>query len=329
MPRATSVVLAAVATVVLAVGLTGCASRSAAPAGQPSSATAPATPSPPSEPTASPVLADVCLLGDDGSATATAAALTDAGLRVRTSARLPDLLDTRCAMLLSVSATHADAMAAAAAEHPDLPVAAAGLRSDEPPAPNLVRLGADISGAAFVAGYLAAATSASGSVGVLGQADDPGAHAAADAFASGAQHRASQDGRAVRVRGSGPARLVEDPAEAARVLDRWAARGVDVVLLASAGLADVPKPPGVAVVRVGEPGVGEALGWIVADPAATAVAVAQDVADGTFAAGDVTGSLADGGVRLVLGDMPSGRQAQVVALVEQVASGRIAVGPGG
>ncbi len=332
MPRATIAVAAAVMAVLLPAALAGCAGPSGAPA--PSVSAGAALPrtsaeSSPSaaEPTASPVLADACVLvGDDAPSTRIATELADAGLRVRTSAALADLLDTRCALVLSVSASRGEEMLRAAKEHPDLPFAATGVPTAAADPANLARLDSDVSGAAFVAGYLAAASTSDGVVAAIGLQDDPAAGPAVAAFAAGADHRASQDGARVDVR---PGRLVVDEARAAQAVQRWADAGVSVVLLASEGLASLPVPAGVRVIGRGGVRPDDALGWIVDDLSVPALAVAQQVADGTFSSGVVEGSLADGGVRLELGDVPEPARGQVDAVAEQVSSGRMAIGSGG
>lgn len=346
--RAAAGLAGCVAVLVLAAGCGSPASTSAPPTSAVPTPAASAVPTPsPSPaatvPTASPVLADACVIGPGADATAVdptvdvVQALESAGFRVRTGVAVTEgqvpetatgLLATRCALVMSVYEPYADQLVAVAQAHPDLPVAAAGITSSSTLPANVTRLGFDVGSAAFVAGYLAAGASSSGRLGALGLADDPEAERLARSFVAGARYRASQTGTDVSVLGS--SRRAADDRAAERLLRRWARSGVDVAFTASPGLSRLApvarqQQIGIGLEQERNPG---ALGWLVTDPAVSAVAVAQQVADGLYVGGDVDGTLADGGVRVEVGDVPPRLRTQVSAVVDDVASGRLATDPG-
>lgn len=283
-------------------------------------------------------LADACLVGPPaGSAAAERSdrvegALTAAGFTVRRTeavsaadvARTFDRLsDRRCALVLSVTDELGPALAAAAGDHPDVPVAATGLAAGTDLAPNVAALRFDRTGAAFAAGYLAARTTATGQVAAIGLRADADSPALIASFAAGVRHGATGP---VRTRGTKPPRLVADAVGAKRRLARWSERGTDVAFAASAGLGQAVAATAMSTVGLGADRVAGALGWIVEDPAVPAVEIAQQVADGRFAAAPIVGSLADGAVRLELGDVPVATRNAVDALALDISAGRIAVG---
>jgi basic membrane protein A len=280
-------------------------------------------------PTASTQPADACIVDSDvARAAGLAEDLVGAGFSVRPlpfAGAAVEIPRGGCALVISVDDSLASAMEQAARGHPDLPFAAAGVAGPPGAIANLAALRTDARDAAFVAGYLAAALTRTGQIGAIGLRRDRAAEAAIQAFAAGAAHRAAAGGTTVRIRGGGPARLLSDQAEVAPVLRRWTDRGVDVLFAASADLRIDPRGDLPRIVVGAASGADQdsgVLARIVPDLAVPARTVAEQVRDGVFVGGEVTGSLADGGVRLDLGEVPESIADAVAAVQAQIGSGR-------
>ncbi len=148
---------------------------------------------------------------------------------------------------------HGDAAIAAATAHSDVNFLVVGAQPTTA-LPNLKGLIFDASGAAFLAGYLAAAQSASGTVATFGGSQDPDTVTAMDGFVGGVAHHNQVKGTSVKALGwdsttqQGSILPGNDAAAARTVTEEFVSQGADVVYpvagQASTGALEVAQKSG-------------------------------------------------------------------------------------
>ena len=137
-----------------------------------------------------------------------------------------------CGLVTVIANT--DVAVAAAQAHPDVDFLLVGAQTSSD-LTNLKSLIFDSSGAAFLAGYLAAAQSTSGVVATFGATQDPDTVVAMNGFVGGVQHHNQTKGSTVQVLGWDEATqqgvfLPTADAQAARtVADEYVAQGADII----------------------------------------------------------------------------------------------------
>ena len=188
-------------------------------------------------------------------------------------------------------------------------------------APNVTSVVYRSEEAAFLAGYLAAGTTKTGSVGTFGGVDDPAVRATMDGFADGVRHYNEKNGKDVAVlgwnrderRGSFLGSF-HDTAKAKKVTQDLVDDGADVVLpvagQAAQGAADTvvaanrsghtvrliwPDTDGYEVLPAGREYV---LTSVLKGLSASVEDLVTHTADGTFTTGTTVGTLGNGGVGL-------------------------------
>ena len=258
-------------------------------------------------------------------------------------------IEEGCDLIIPVGFLLADATAAAAPANPDIFFSIVDVGWLE--APNLQGQAFQTDEAAFLAGYLAAGVSETGKLGAFGGIQIPTVTIFMDGFALGAAHYNSVHGTSVEVLGwdietqTGLFTNNFESLEDGRLMaEQLMDEGVDIIMPVAGpvGLG----PAAAAQERGGVYIVGVDNDWAVvneayADITLTSVMKFMDVTtfnaiksvvEGTFEAGLIMGTLANGGVGLAdyheMASMVSGDlQAEVDGLAAQIIAGEIATSP--
>lgn len=232
---------------------------------------------------------------------------------------LRSMVQQGCALTVSLGHQLAATTQKVAAAHPERHFAVVDDASVS--APNVTSVVYRSEEAAFLAGYLAAGTTKTGSVGTFGGVDDPAVRATMDGFADGVRHYNEKNGKDVAVlgwnrderRGSFLGSF-HDAAKAKKVTQDLVDDGADVVLpvagQAAQGAADTvvaanrsghtvrliwPDTDGYEVLPAGREYV---LTSVLKGLSASVEDLVTHTADGTFTTGTTVGTLGNGGVGL-------------------------------
>ncbi len=267
-------------------------------------------------------------------------------------ANINSLLGGACDVIITVGFLLGDATKTAAEQNPDQKFSIVDFAYD-PALPNVLGQVYATDEAAFLAGYLAAGMTGTGTLGVFGGINIPPVTIFMDGFHHGVTYYNSQKGTAVTVLGWDPATreglftnnfdsLDDGRAFAQNLYDE----GADIVLpvagpvgLGSAALADELGTDKLKII-----GVDADLYFT--DPAkkhvyltsitkrmdATVLQVIKAVMEGSFEGGVLTGTLANGGVDLapfhdMEGDVPDDLKAELAAVRQGIIDGSIDVSP--
>ena len=267
-------------------------------------------------------------------------------------ANINSLLGGACDVIVTVGFLLGDATKTAAEQNPDQKFSIVDFAYD-PALPNVLGQVYATDEAAFLAGYLAAGMTQTGTLGVFGGINIPPVTIFMDGFHHGVSYYNSQKGTAVTVLGWDPTTreglftnnfdsLDDGRAFAQNLYDE----GADIVLpvagpvgLGSAALAD---ELGIDKLKI----IGVDADLYFTDPAkkhvyltsitkrmdATVLQVIKAVMDGTFEGGILTGTLANGGVDLapfhdMEGDVPDALKAELASIRQGIIDGSIDVSP--
>lgn len=267
-------------------------------------------------------------------------------------ANINSLLGGQCDIIITVGFLLGDATKKAAEANPDQKFSIVDFAYD-PPIPNVVGQVYATDEAAFLAGYLAAGMTQTGTVGTFGGINIPPVTIFMDGFVAGVSHYNQTKGTAVAVLGWDPATreglftnnfesLDDGRAFAQNLLDE----GADIVLpvagpvgLGSAALAD---EVGTDTLKI----IGVDADLYLTDPEkrhvyltsimkrmdSTVMEVIRMAKDGTFKGGVVEGTLASGGVDIApfhdLEDaVPAELKAELEAIRAGIVDGSIKVSP--
>ncbi|MDH5530019.1 MAG: BMP family ABC transporter substrate-binding protein [Paracoccaceae bacterium] len=267
-------------------------------------------------------------------------------------ANINSLLGGACDVIVTVGFLLGDATKTAAEQNPDQKFSIVDFAYD-PALPNVLGQVYATDEAAFLAGYLAAGMTQTGTLGVFGGINIPPVTIFMDGFHHGVSYYNSQKGTAVTVLGWDPTTreglftnnfdsLDDGRAFAQNLYDE----GADIVLpvagpvgLGSAALADELGTDKLKII-----GVDADLYFT--DPAkkhvyltsitkrmdATVLQVIKAVMDGTFEGGILTGTLANGGVDLapfhdMEDDVLDALKAELIAIRQGIIDGSIDVSP--
>lgn len=266
-------------------------------------------------------------------------------------ANLNSLLGGQCDLIITVGFLLGDATKKAAEANPNQKFSIVDFAYD-PVIPNVVGQVYATDQAAFLAGYLAAGMTKSGTLGVFGGINIPPVTIFMDGFAYGVDHYNKQKGTSVTVLGWDPAKreglftnnfssLDDGRAFAQNLYDE----GADIVLpvagpvgLGSAALADELGTDKLKIIGVDadlyltDPEKKHVyLTSIMKRMDATVVQVIESAMNGSFQGGVTVGTLANGGVALAPfhdmdGMVPAELKAELETIRQQIVDGTIKVG---
>jgi len=250
-----------------------------------------------------------------------------------------------CDVIITVGAMMAEATATTARAHPEVDFVAIDAQVSDPPN-NLRPVSFDVGPPSFLAGYLAATTSTTGTVGTWGGIDLPPVRALMEGFRAGVAHYNAGHDASVQVLGWDGTQGVfvdsfADPVAGEVVAASQISQGADV-LFPVAGASGLGA--GVAIQNSGR----GALIWVDTDGYRTtdfgpvimtsvlknadrvAFTAIADVAAGTFSGGQVTATLANGGVGLAPfhdfdDDISAAVRAELTTLTDELNAGRVRV----
>lgn len=225
------------------------------------------------------------------------------------------LIERGCDVIVAASIPLAEALVTAAEENPEARFVAVGFTPDPAPA-NLAGVTFRVGEAAFLAGYAAAATSESGTVGTFGSLNVAPVTDMMDGFAAGVAFFDRSEGRSTRLRGWDPAAgegaFAEDfsAAEGLRLGADLLDAGADVIFPATQpgqdlalGAAAGARAVGVRVIWPNVDGCSGApeyceviLTSVLARVDLGVLAMLRDVVGGGFRDAGYVGTLANGGV---------------------------------
>ncbi len=267
------------------------------------------------------------------------------------AANINSLLGGDCGVIITVGFLMGDSTKEAAEANPDQKFSIVDYAYD-PAIPNVVGQIFSTDQAAFLAGYLAAGMTQTGTVGTFGGINIPTVTVFMDGFAWGVEYYNKQKGTNVNVLGWDPTAkeglftnnfesLDDGRSFAQNLYDE----GADIVLpvagpvgLGSAALANELGPDALKIVGVDADQYltnpeqkGVYLTSILKNMDATVMQVVKEAMDGTFKGGNVVGTLANNGVGLApFHDMDSmvsdELKGEIAAIQEQIISGDIKVG---
>ncbi|CAA9410029.1 MAG: ABC transporter, substrate-binding protein (cluster 11, riboflavin/purine nucleoside/unknown) [uncultured Quadrisphaera sp.] len=268
------------------------------------------------------------------------------------STNIDALVGGGCNQIISVGFLLADATAEAASANPDTNFALVDAAVD-PPQDNVKPLLFDTAQAAFLAGYAAAATSATGTVATYGGIKIPSVTVFMDGFVDGVAHHNSEKGTDVQVLGWDKAAQdgqftgdFEDAQKGRNTTQNFLDAGADVIL-------PVAGPVGVGTLAAARDaktaGSDVKVIWVDADGyntqpdfadliltsvvkeigAAVQDSIAADV-DGSYTAEPYVGTLENGGVSLAPfhdfeASLPAGLTEELTAIQEGIVAGDIVV----
>lgn len=266
-------------------------------------------------------------------------------------ANINSLLGGQCDIIITVGFLLGDATQRAAEANPGQKFSIVDFAYD-PPIPNVLGQVYATDEAAFLAGYLAAGMTRTGTLGVFGGINIPPVTIFMDGFARGVGHYNTAKGASVNVLGWNPATreglftnnfdsLDDGRAFAQNLYDE----GADIVLpvagpvgLGSAALADELGVDALKIIGVDadlyltDPQRGHVyLTSILKRMDATVLGVIEAAMQGTFEGGVLVGTLANGGVDLApYHDMqdavPADLKAEIEALRQAIIDGSVSVG---
>jgi basic membrane protein A len=262
------------------------------------------------------------------------------------------LVNGGCNQIIAVGFLLADATAEAAAANPDTRFALVDA-AVEPPLDNVKPLLFDTAQAAFLAGYAAAATSATGTVATYGGIKLPSVTIFMDGFVDGVAHHNSEKGTAVKVLGWDKAAQdgqftgdFEDAQKGRNTTQNFIDQGADVIL-------PVAGPVGVGTLAAARDaktaGSDVKVIWVDADGydtqpdfadliltsvvkeigAAVEDTITADV-EGAYSSEPYVGTLENGGVSLAPfhdfeATLPAGLTDELTAIQEAIVAGEITV----
>jgi basic membrane protein A len=265
-------------------------------------------------------------------------------------ANINSLLGGGCDVIITVGFLLGDATKTAAEANPDQKFSIVDFAYD-PPIPNVLGQVYATDEAAFLAGYLAAGMTQTGTVGTFGGINIPPVTIFMDGFANGVAHYNATHGTAVNVLGwnvesreglftNNFESLDDGRAYAQNLYDE----GADIVLpvagpvgLGSAALADELGTDALKIIGVDadlyltDPEKGHVyLTSIMKNMDSTVFDVIRRAQEGTFEGGVIVGTLASGGVGLAPyhdfeDTVPADLKAEIEALREGIIAGSVAV----
>jgi basic membrane protein A len=358
---------------VAALALAACGPQSTpTTAPEPTTPPEPEATMPPEQPTAEPVAFQACQVTDTGgiddkSFNATAwkgvqDAMTEFGIegfylesqqQTDYATNIEAFIDQGCDLIVTVGFLLGTDTQTAAEANPDQKFAIVDFAYD-PTIPNVLGLVFNVNEAAFLAGYLAAGTTQTGTVGTFGGIQIPPVTAFMDGFYYGVQHYNSVHGTSVQVLGWDPMAGTglftgnfESTDDGRQMGITLMDEGADIVM-------PVAGPVGLGTAAaVQERGnawiIGVDTNWTVSSSEYTAViltsvlknmdvavkASIQQVLDGTFAGGVYVGTLDNGGVGIAQPVAPNDALvspelwAEVEQLQADIISGTVSVSGGG
>lgn len=252
-----------------------------------------------------------------------------------------------CDQTISVGFLLADATAAAAEANPDLDYALVDAATEQP-YDNLRPLLFDTAQAAFLAGYLAAGTTETGTIATFGGLQIPSVTVFMDGFARGAEYYDEQNGTDTTVLGWDPETQTgsftgdfENQTNGVNTTQNFIDQGADIIL-------PVAGPVGLGAASAAQGAEGVKLIWVDSDGyesteygdiiltsvvkeigAAVQDSIAAGV-EGTFSGEPYVGTLENGGVALAPyhdfeDQVPAELQEQITQLQEQIISGEVTV----
>lgn len=264
---------------------------------------------------------------------------------------LAAMVQAGCDLTVAAGPELAAATRAAAEAHPQARFALVGDASVE--RPNVKPIVHATGEAAFLAGYVAAGTTRTGTVAAFGGPDGPAVAAVLDGFAAGVEHYTTVHGRDVELLGGDPVEVTGGPSGTAAVraaTEEFIDQGADVVLPV-AGPASLGAVEAVAAAH--ETGTDVSFVWVGADghevlgapgrhqltavlarTASSVQEVVEDASAGRFDSSPHVGTLASGGVGIAPYHARSGAvgpelAAEVEQLEADVARGAVAAVPSG
>lgn len=260
------------------------------------------------------------------------------------AANINSFLSQKCDIIVTVGFLLGDATKKAAAANPNTKFSIVDF-AYEPAVPNILGQVFQTDQAAFLAGYLAAGVSRTGTVGTFGGLNIPTVTVFMDGFYSGVQYYNKAKGKSVKVLGWDPAKKtglftnnfnsLDDGRAFAKNLNE---EGADVVMPVAGpvglGSAALAKELGQAKLKI----IGVDADQYVTDPEkkgvyltsvlklmdTTVVAAIKQAKEGTFKGGVVVGTLANGGVGIApFHDLDSAVPADLKKEVEDIRQGII------
>lgn len=256
-------------------------------------------------------------------------------------------LEENCDLIVTVGFLLGDATSAAAQANPDQKFAIVDFAYD-PTIPNVLGLVFATDQAGFLAGYVAAASTKTGSVGTFGGIQIPSVTAFMDGFALGVKYYNEQKGTNVQVLGWNPdtqeglfAGNFESTDDGRRLGETLMDEGADIIMPVAGpvglGTAAAVKERGNAWI------VGVDTDWTVSSPDFADVILtsvqkmidvavyeaAKEVAEGTYKGGIYLGTLENGGVGIPETTVMSDElKAEVEAIKAAIIAGEIKTTPG-
>ncbi|MGO1316714.1 MAG: BMP family lipoprotein [Cellulomonadaceae bacterium] len=281
-----------------------------------------------------------------GIETATAES-TDAG---QYAGNLDSMVQASCDLIITVGFNLADATAAAADADADQHFALIDSAVD-PARDNVKPLLFNTQEAAFLAGYLAAGVTETGTVATYGGQPYPSVTIFMDGFVDGVAKYNEDNDADVTVLGwdkesqnGSFSETFEDIGVGTSLTDGFIAQGADIILpvagpVGEGSLAAASQHEGVKVIWVDSDGFLQAnldqykgliLTSVMKEIGQSVFDVVEATADGSFSAEPYVGTLENGGVGLapyhdLEADVPAELQAQIDALKEQIISGEVVV----
>lgn len=255
---------------------------------------------------------------------------------------LTAFLGEGCDLIVTVGFLIGDATAEAATANPDANFSIVDFAYD-PTIPNVLGQVFNTDEAAFLAGYLAAATTQTGAVGTFGGIQIPTVTVFMDGFALGVQYYNEQNGTDVKVLGWDPEAQTglftgnfESTDDGRRFGESLMDEGADIIMPVAGpvglGTAAAVQERGNAYI------IGVDSDWVLTSPEYAPIALTsvmknmdittfgaiESVIDGTFEGGVTVGTLENGGVGLApFHDLESMVPAELQAELDEVAAGII------
>ncbi|WP_219414709.1 BMP family lipoprotein [Pseudonocardia nigra] len=253
-----------------------------------------------------------------------------------------------CGLVVTVGFLLGDATAAAATANPDERFAIVDFAHEEP-IENVKPLMFDTAQASFLAGYLAAGTTTTGTVATFGGLNIPTVSIFMDGFAAGVEHHNQVKGTTVQVLGWDPATQngsftgdFQNQANGQNLANTFIQQGADIIM-------PVAGPVGLGAAAAAQEAGDVALIWVDTDGYESASQYAplfltsvvkeidnavlettRQTVDGAFSGEPYVGTLANEGVSLApyhdfADDVPVELQAEVEQLHRQIVDGTLSV----
>jgi basic membrane protein A len=255
-----------------------------------------------------------------------------------------------CDLIVTVGFLLGDATAAAAAANPGIPFTIVDFAYD-PTIPNVIGQVFNTQEAAFLAGYVAAGVSETGTVGTFGGIQIPPVTVFMDGFVLGVDHYNSVHGTDVNTLGWDPTAQTGLFTGNFESLDDGRAMGESLMDEGADIILPVAGPVGLGTAAAAQERgntliIGVDADWVLTSPEyeaitltsvlknmdVTTVNVIKTVLDGTFAGGVNVGTLENGGVGLasfhMLDDnVPADLKAELEDVAAQIISGELSASP--